>query len=223
MGKIDKYAAFVKEQIGVQQKLALKYEDSPFRKGQHLESAKNLSDLSDFLGEIQKRGTGDTSYLYRGDSPLKRLHLTYEDIKDLTDEQLRELNLTDPDRQDLIVEHMIAQNGGYYSLDKIMVDLFRETKKFPQRKEIISRLYRMVAKGMIYNVPGKKGVYSTYEMTELEAKKLFGTDGETEEPTPTAESAPAQPAQPAKPTTVAPKTFKSRFGDSAGMIRRPLI
>ncbi len=39
----------------------------------------------------------------------------------------------------------------------------------------------MVGKGMIYNVPGKKGVYSTYEMTPDEAKKMFGVDVETEE------------------------------------------
>jgi len=94
VAKIDKYAAFVKDQVGVQQKLAVKYEDSPFRKGQHLDSAKNFGELADFLAEIQKKGTSDTSYLYRADTPLKRLHLTYEDIKDLTEEQLRELNLT---------------------------------------------------------------------------------------------------------------------------------
>lgn len=30
MGKIEHYLAFVKEQVGVQQSLAKKYEDSPF-------------------------------------------------------------------------------------------------------------------------------------------------------------------------------------------------
>jgi hypothetical protein len=221
MAKIDKYAAFVKEQVGVQQKLAVKYEDSPFRRGQHLDSAKNFAELADFLSEIQKKGTSDTSYLYRADTPLKRLHLTYEDIKDLTEEQLRELNLTEADRQDIIVEHIIAQNGGFHSLDKIMVDLFKETKEFPKRTTIVSRLYRMVSKGMIYNVPGKKGVYSTFEMTEQEAKKLFGNvDGETEESTGAASPETATPP----PTPPAPKHAfdknKLRFSSSTSISRR---
>jgi hypothetical protein len=210
--KIENYIAFVKEQVGVQQKLAEKFEDSPFRKGQHLNSAKNLGDLAEFLAKIQAKGTSDTSYLNRGDSLPKRLHLTYEDIQDLSEENLKELNINEADRQDLVVEHMIAQAGGVYSLDKIMVDLFRQTKEFPKRNTITSRLYRMVGKGMIYNVPGKKGVYSTYEMTEQDAGKLFGnTDSETEDSVAqTSENVP-----PTTPPVSAPpaKTMFSRHGD----------
>jgi hypothetical protein len=211
MGKIDKYVDFVKEHVALQHKLAKKYEDSPFRKNQHLDSAKGFAELEHFLAEIQKRGTGDTSYLNRGDSPLKRLHLTFEDISGLTEDQLRELNLTEADRQDLVVEHMIAQNGGIYSLDKIMVDLFRQTKEFPKRPTIISRLYRMVGKGMIYNVPGKKGVYSTYEMTEQDVKKLFGNvDAENEEPA--AAIATVAPTVLATPSSPSPAPDKPRTG-----------
>jgi hypothetical protein len=178
MGKIDRYVSFVKKQVEVQQKLAEKYEDTPFRKAQHLETARSYADLGTFLTEIQKKGTHDISYLNRGDNPLKRMHLTFEDIHDLSEDNLRELNLTEADRQDLVVEHLIAQNGGVYSLDKIMIDLFRQTKEFPKRGALVARLYRMAQKGMIYNVPGKKGVYSTYEMSEQEAKKMFGADME---------------------------------------------
>ncbi|WP_291851678.1 hypothetical protein [Bradyrhizobium sp.] len=199
MGKIDKYVTFVKDHVAIQQKLAKKYEDTPYRKGQHLESAKGFADLADFLAEIQKKGTGDVSYLNRGDSPLKRLHLTFEDIQDLSEENLKELNITEAERQDLVVEHLIAQNGGIYSLDKIMVDLYRQTKEFPKRGTITSRLYRMVGKGMIYNVPGKKGVYSTFEMTEQEAKKLFGNfEGESEDAGATSEVTPSPP-KPSQP------------------------
>jgi hypothetical protein len=94
---------------------------------------------------------------------------------------------------------MIAQDGGVLSLDKIMVELYRRTREIPKRTTITSRLYRMAQKGMIYNVPGKKGIYSTYEMTEQDAKKMFGQfDGETEE----AAATPA-PATPAAPTPAA--------------------
>jgi hypothetical protein len=200
MGKIDKYVTFVKDHVAIQQKLAKKYEDTPYRKGQHIESAKGFADLAEFLAEIQQKGTGDVSYLNRGDSPLKRLHLTYEDIQDLSEENLKELNLTEADRQDLVVEHLIAKNGGVYPLDKIMIDLFRLNKEFPKRNTITSRLYRMVGKGMIYNVPGKKGVYSTFEMTEQEAKKLFGNfDSENEESSTTTPN--ESPAPTPKPTS----------------------
>jgi hypothetical protein len=221
MGKIDKYVGFVKDHVAIQQKLAKKYEDTPYRKNQHLDSAKSLSDLADFLTEIQKKGTSDISYLNRGDSLPKRLHLTYEDIQDLSEENLKELNLTEADRQDLVVEHMIAQAGGIYSLDKIMVDLFRQTKEFPKRNTITSRLYRMVGKGMIYNVPGKKGVYSTYEMTEQDAKKMFGNvDGEADDPS-NAQATETSTASlpPPAPTTVADKN-KMRFSNSTNIPRR---
>lgn len=227
MAKIDKYVSFVKEHVGIQQRLAKKYDDSPYRKGQHLESAKNFADLAQFLTEIQKRGTGDTSYLNRGDSPLKRLHLTYEDIADLSEDQLKELNINDADKQDLVVEHIIAENGGVYSLDKIMVDLFRQTKEFPKRNTITSRLYRMVGKGIIYNVPGKKGVYSTFEMTPDEAKKMFGVDGDSDD-APTgalSEPAPAAAAEPAAGSPPVPKPrpaspFAKKFTGSTSIPRR---
>jgi hypothetical protein len=185
MGKIENYVAFVKEQVALQQKLAKKYEESPFRRGQHLNSAKNFADLADFLFEIQNKGTRDTSYLNRGDSPQKRISLTYEDIDGVPEDLLRELNLTDTDKQDLLIEYLIAQAGGILSLDKIMVELYKRSREVPKRNTITSRLYRMAGRGIIYNVPGKKGVYSTYEMTEQDAKKMFGNiDGEADEAPP---------------------------------------
>lgn len=199
MGKLDHYLAFVKEQVGVQQGLAKKYEDSPFRKGQHLKSAKNLIELADFLAEIQANGTQDTSYLNRGNSPQKRLLLTYEEIEGAPEELLKELNLSETDKQDLLIEYLIAKAGGVLSLDKIMLQLWKKSGEVPKRNTLTSRLYRMAAKGMIYNVPGKKGVYSTYEVTEEEAKKLFGNDGEVDEP------ASVQPEATSASTAPAPK------------------
>ena len=82
----------------------------------------------------------------------------------------------------------------------------------------------MVSKGMIYNVPGKKGVYSTYEMTEQEAKKLFGTDGEADEPTVTGgseTSAPPPAAPPAPPPVQKPRhAFDKKFVSTTSIPRR---
>lgn len=222
MSKIDKYVSFVKEQVGVQQKLAKKYEESPFRKGQHLDSARNFGDLAEFLSEIQKKGTEDTAYLHRGDSPQKRLLLTFEEINGLPDDLLKELNLTEADRLDLVVEHLIAEANGVLSLDKILVGLYRKTGEVVRRNTIISRLYRMAGRGMVYNVPGKKGVYSTYEMSEQDAKKMFGVDGEIEETSATAEEAapPKHELQLTAGPGITKSKFATKFMSSASPARR---
>lgn len=218
MPKIDNYLAFVKEQVEVQHKLARKVDD-PYRKTQHRNTAKSFSDLADFLREIQANGTNDTSYLYRGDSPQKRISLTYEDIDGAPDELIKELSLTEADRQDLLMEYLIAQAGGVLSLDKIIIELYKRLREIPKRSVIIARLYRMVGKGMIYAVPGKKGVYSTYEMTEQDAKKMFGqTDGEPEDQAaspapPTAPAAP--PVSPSKATSTSHDKFKAELLNSS--------
>lgn len=190
MGKMEDYLAFVKEQVGVQHKLAQKHENSPYAKGQHLKSAKNFSDLAAFLNEIQAKGTRDTSYLNRADSPRKRIALTYEDIEGAPDELLRELNLSEADKQDLLIEYLIAQAGGFLSLDRIMVELYKRSREVPKRNTVTTRLFRMAGRGVIYNVPGKKGVYSTYELSEDDAKRMFGADADAEE-TPAAATPPS--------------------------------
>lgn len=201
MAKIDNYVTFVKEQVSVQERLARKYDEDNYRSSLHIKTARTFADLSKFLEEIQRRGTQDTSYLNRGDTPQKRILLTHEEIENAPDELLRELNLTEVDKQELLIEYLIAQAGGVLSLDKIIVEIYSRTKEVPKRQAITARLFRMAARGMIYNVPGKKGVYSTYELTEGEAKKMFGQyEGEPSEetppsaaPVPTSEQTPARP------------------------------
>lgn len=213
MAKIDNYVTFVKEQVAVQSKLARKYDEDGYRSGLHQKTAANFSDLARFLEEIQKKGTEDTSYLNRGDSPLKRIQLTFEEVAGLPEDFLKELNLSEADRQELLIEYIIAQAGGVQSLDKIMIELFNRTKEIPRRNTITSRLFRMAARGMIYNVPGKKGVYSTFELSEAEAKKMFGQfDGEAPEESPTTTSPPAAlPPPPAAPTELKAESGAERF------------
>jgi hypothetical protein len=217
MGKMEDYLAFVKEHVGIQQKLAQKYEDSPYRKSQHLKSAKNFADLANFLAEIQSKGTRDTSYLNRGDSPRKRIALTYEDVDGAPEELLRELNLSDADKQDLLIEYLIAQAGGVLSLDKIMVEFWRSTRDVPKRTTLTSRLFRMAGKGIIYNVPGKKGVYSTYELREDEAKRMFGADGEAED------AAPSQPASTTGSSTGPSPTPDASSNPTGAVLRKRLL
>jgi hypothetical protein len=206
MPKIDNYLAFVKEQVAVQHRLARRFEQVPTKKNRHLEASRNFGELAEFLEEIHSKGTQDTSYLNRGNSARKKLLLTYEQIEGIPEELLKELNLTEAtDRQDLLIEYLIAKAGGILSLDQVMIDLWKKTSEVPKRNTLTSRLYRMVSKGMIYTVPGKKGVYSTYEMTPEEAKRLFGVDGETDDAT-----AENQPASSAAAPTAAPEATTSK-------------
>jgi hypothetical protein len=92
-----------------------------------------------------------------------------------------------------------------------MVELYKRTKEVPRRNTMTSRLYRMAGRGMIYNVPGKKGVYSTFELTEQEAKKMFGQFDDIEE---------VQPPSPGEKATNAPPgdKIRTKLLDSAGVI-----
>jgi hypothetical protein len=221
MAKIDNLVTFVKEQVGVQEKLAKKYEEDSYRQGLHLKTANNFSDLAKFLEGIQRRGTRDTAYLNRGDTPQKRIQITYEEIADAPEELLRELNLTENDRQELLVEYIIARDGGILSLDKIMVELYKQTKEVPKRNALTQRLYRMASRGMIYNVPGKKGVYSTYELTESEAKKMFGQDGDSTEEPQSSQTPPTQAPPPSKASASSP--FKTEISAHKDRIRRNFL
>jgi len=220
MGKIDAYLEFVKEQVSVQQKLAEKYGTSPYRKGLHTKSAKEFADLAEFLAELRSRGTNTTAYLHRGDSPLKKIALTYEDIDGAPEELLRELNLTDADKQDLLTEYIIAQAGGVLPLDKIMVELWKRTRQVPVRNTFTSRLFRMVGKGMIYNVPGKKGYYSTYPLSAEDAKKMFGQDEATADEGPQTSTPPVASERVTPTGRPFPPRVRDLLSSSAALTRR---
>jgi Fe2+ or Zn2+ uptake regulation protein len=219
MPKIDNYVTFVKEQVTVQERLAQKYDEDNYRSGIHFKSARAFADLARFLEDIQKRGTQDIAYLNRGDTPQKRILLTFEEIENAPEELLKELNLTENDRQELLIEHIIAQADGVLSLDKIIMELYTRTREVPKRTAVTQRLFRMASRGMIYNVPGKKGIYSTYELSEADAKKMFGQfdEGQAEE------TAAAVPAPSASAAAASPKLdlpLRKRFLESSAGIRK---
>ena len=221
MPKIDNHVNFVKDQVAVQERLARKYDEDEYRKSLHLKTANNFADLARFLEDIQKRGTEDIAYLNRGDTPQKKILLTFEEIEHAPEELLKELNLSETDRQELLIEYLIAQAGGVLSLDKIIVQLYNKTKDIPKRATVTSRLFRMASRGMIYNVPGKKGVYSTYELTEAEAKKMFGQfDETTEDSSPTPTMVPPTSAPPGGLPAAERERLKQKLMASVAVNRR---
>ena len=191
MGKIDEYLDFVKEQVGIQEKLTTRYDHEPYRRNMHVKARTKFAELAEYLEQIKSRGFDfDNNTLNRSLSAQKRIQLTFEDIQGLPDDLIKELNVSDTDRQEMEIEHIIAQSGGFSSLDKIIVGL-RRTREVHKRNTLTSRLYRMAQRGTIYNVPGKKGVYSTYEISEQDAKRMFGQDIAAEEPPTTPSATPS--------------------------------
>jgi hypothetical protein len=187
INNIENYIAFVKEQAEVQAKLVNRYAGEAYREGQHRRAEAKMRDLASFLQSLSDSdATPDENH--RGKSAKKRIQLTLEDITGLPEELLREMGINETDKQELLIEFLISRAGGILSLDKIMIELYRRTQEIHKRNTLTSRLYRMVARGLIYNVHGKKGVYSTYEISEHDARRMFGSDESDAEATPAKDS-----------------------------------
>ena len=89
------------------------------------------------------------------------INLTADDLENLPPEMLAQLGLSDSDYVELDIVRIINGFGGMASLDKILVNLYREKNEIFERTGLNAKLYRMIKKGLIYGVPGRKGVYST--------------------------------------------------------------
>ena len=115
------------------------------------------------------------------------VHLSLADIEGAPQELLEELSVSESDRQEMFIADIIDGFGGVASLDKIIVFLHKRTGTVVKRNTMVSKLYRMAEKRMIFNVPGKRGIYSSFEMNEEDAERLFGrtsdVDGEGNVPT----------------------------------------
>jgi hypothetical protein len=89
------------------------------------------------------------------------LTLTQDDLVGLPKELLEQLNISDADRADAIIVELINAAGGTLLLDKILIGLYKATGQVHQRNQVISRVYRLGKKGMVFSVPRKKGLYTT--------------------------------------------------------------
>ena len=101
-----------------------------------------------------------------------KIRLAPDEIDGLPAELLEELSLSEADKADFAVLSVIEDAGGVLSLDKILVALYHKTKEVNKRTTLNARIYRMVQRGDLFNVPGKKGVYSLNELSEQEASQI---------------------------------------------------
>jgi hypothetical protein len=175
MDKVSKYLPFVNDQREFHETMAAKYAStSPKRAERHIATAALFKELGEDLERLpsilSQRAETTTSPQPKAQSPIS---LTFDDIQGLPDELLQELSFSDGDKTDYSILKVVEEIGGVASIDRILVGLYRKTGEIMKRNTLTSRLYRMGQKGMLFSVPGKKGVYSTEELTESQALDLF--------------------------------------------------
>ena len=175
MKNLQECADFVKTQVTFHEKKAafferglVRYPANQKRMDAHRDMAAKFSELWAFLVAMIIDGTAASQ---RNIKP-SRLGLTPEEIDGLPEELLQELSISDADKADFAVLSVVDEAGGVLSLDKILIGLFRKTGEINKRTQLNARIYRMIQKGTMFPVPGRKGIYSTREMTEEEAANI---------------------------------------------------
>ncbi|MBS7328966.1 MAG: hypothetical protein KIG68_09545 [Oxalobacter sp.] len=151
---LRKFLDFVNENIEFNERNAVKNKNDERRSESYSQRAGKFRELKTFLENLPDSAINPTN---KQSSPI---HLSPEDLKDLPDELLKELNISDSDKKDFIILDIINQFGGVASIDKILIEYFRRTNEIEKRTRMVSRLYRMSSKGLVYSAEGK-GVYST--------------------------------------------------------------
>lgn len=102
-------------------------------------------------------------------------------IHDLPQSLLNELSVVKTDEIENQVVTVINANGGAADIDRVLIGLYRKFSVEQKRRFIQNKLWRMKDNGILWTVPGKKGVYSTTEPNEpkttiSEAEEVFNDD-----------------------------------------------
>lgn len=88
---------------------------------------------------------------------------SYGDLSDLPPELLKELSGIRADDREQQLYTVIKSASEEVELDAILIELFRRFKVVETRKFLQNKLWRMAQKGMIWTIPGKKGIYTATE------------------------------------------------------------
>lgn len=177
MSILDKHLQFVNDQVVFQQKMAEKFSDNPFRQKLHTTTKEKFEALAKDLEMADKMLDKAPDTINEQQSSVVRLSITPDDIEGLPDELLDELS-GGGDRTEFTILNIIEESGGLISLDKLIIALYRSTGEIHKRQSLTSRLYRMAQNKLVFNVAGKKGVYSNRLLSEKELKTLL--QGETQ-------------------------------------------
>ena len=188
--KLEEVLAFVKSQIEFHEKRAEKYSSSKFRQHKHLETSENFSQLSLFIEQLSEKAENLSASAQNGftggiKGTVKRpaqllLNLLPGDLEGLPDELIEELSVTGSDKAEFEILSVLEKRKGIASLDQLLIELYHSTGEIHKRQTLTSRLYRMTQKGLVFNVPNKKGVYSLEDLTEPAVAELLAEHHDTE-------------------------------------------
>lgn len=154
---VEKYGSFVKDQIAFQEKQAAR----ATQRGEESRAKAALGRAAMFqqlLMELDERASDASPTAKPDQDPIR---LSPKDLDGLPAELLDQLSLNDSDRKDFLLIEIIDDIGGTASLDRILVNLYKRTGEIEKRSKLVSRLYRMASKELIFQHPDKKGVYTT--------------------------------------------------------------
>jgi len=192
MDNLSQHLTFVKEQEAYHEKLSRKFEEQPWRREMHVSTAEKFRQLANYLVQSDSNGG------QRRRQALDNLTLTPEDVEGLPPELVSELSISDADKLEFIIIGALRDAGGVLNLDRILIALFRKTGEVFKRNTTTSKLYRMIQKGLIYPVNGRKGVYSIDEIETKESGDLlapFEPSAANAASTPPTAGTPDAPAQ----------------------------
>lgn len=109
---------------------------------------------------------------------------SYGDLSDLPPELLKELSGIKADDLEQQLYNIIRHGGEEVELDAVLIELYRRHKVVQTRKFLQNKLWRMVQKGMIWSVPGRKGVYTAAEPPKPEARPVPAFDSDLDDDVP---------------------------------------
>ena len=175
MDSLTDALSFCKDQASFHARKANDASLSPRRLAQHEGISRQFDALAGFL-ERQAQYVDKLEDELSGRATQKigpvQLALRLEDIDGLPDELIQELSITDGDKMDFTIQALMNDHAGVMSLDQLLIALYRKTSEVHKRSNLNSRMYRMTQKGAVFNVPGRKGVYSTRELSTEESAAL---------------------------------------------------
>lgn len=178
MDIVAKYAPFVNDQIGLQEKMANRYAHQEWRRDRHVQTQAIFRHLLDDLVLAQSKLDDIPHRDIKPANVLRNITLSMQDIEGLPPELMQELSISEADKLEFTIVGIINEAGILLSLDKIIIGLYKKTGEIHKRSTLTSRLYRMIQKGLIYSVPYRKGIYSTQELSEEDVRGIFGQPDE---------------------------------------------
>lgn len=167
MNGLKSYVDVIEQQVELLSRLS--EETGDWEEKRAYESARQrMSELKDAIEAHEEQAESGGVYV-----SSVSIEPDFNEIEDLPEELQNELSFK-PSGTDYQIPKIINDNGGIASLDKILIELYKRTGEVTKRSRLSSKIYRLTNKEFVFPVPGKKGVYSTKNLSEKQVAQLFG-------------------------------------------------